>query len=337
MENLLFSLLPKAPRSVWTRYGVTAALIGLSTLLRYSLDPILKNYPFLLYIPAIFFVSLLFDRASGFIAVILSCILSALLFIEPRGVLWISNHGDQLAFLIYLGLGLGIAAITEALRKTLDQLHQSWEKVAAAEREKDLMLMEVNHRIRNDLQLISAQLILAAKCSESASDILNGINHRIGILSRVYGRLRRLDGAGIVSSGDFLESLVEDLQAGMVGVRPIGLRAKVEHVDLETGKAVAIGIIANELVTNAVKYAFPDQSSGWVNLSFHREDDEYVLCVADNGVGLGADQPKGAGLGSRIMHQLALQLRGKLTIGPRTGGGVEASLHIPASEISHTR
>lgn len=340
MENLLFQLFPATPRSIWVRYAVTTLVIVLTTLLRYSLDPILVKYPFLLYIPAIFLVSLLFDRASGFIAVIFSCLAAAWLFIEPRGSFRIGDRGDQVAFLIYAILGFGVAAITEALRRTLEELRRALEKVAASDREKDLMLSEVHHRLRNDLQLISAQLSLAAGRSGETRPILEGIIERIGVLARVYGRLRRLDGTSIVDAKEFLESLVEDLQHGMVGVRPVALSARAQNVDLDMATAVAVGTIANELVTNALKYAFPDARAGWVDLSFLREGDEYVLRVSDNGTGLPSgppeNRPKGTGLGSRIMQQLALQLRGRLEVHPRPDGGVMASLRFPVQTFQGT-
>lgn len=329
MENLLFPLLPRTPRSLWLRYGVTVAVVAVTTALRYSLDPVLRAYPFLLYIPAIFLVSLLFDRASGFLAVILSCVTSLYLFIEPKNELRIANPGDQLAFIIYTGLGFGIAAVTETLRKTLDALHDAWEKVAAADREKDLMLREIHHRIRNDLQLIVAQLSMAAMRSDNAQAIVEGTIERIGVLARVYTRLRRSEGTSIVNAKEFLDSLVEDLQAGMVGVRPIALSANVESVDLETGTAVAVGTIANELVTNAVKYAFPDGRAGWIDLTFRREGEAFVLHVCDNGQGLSSSAPKGTGLGRQIVQQLALQLRGTLELRSREEGGVQATLRFP--------
>ena len=70
MENLLFQLAPKSPQSIRVRYGIIAVIIGLMTMVCYSLIPVPTKYPFLLYIPENFLVSLLFDRASGFVAVV---------------------------------------------------------------------------------------------------------------------------------------------------------------------------------------------------------------------------------------------------------------------------
>ncbi|CAO3432092.1 hypothetical protein [Azospirillum doebereinerae] len=275
-------------------------------------------------------MSLLYDRGSGYVAVVLSAILTVYLFIEPRDAFWIERQGDRVAFAIYIGLGFGIAAVTEKLRKTLDALQLAWKKVDASDREKDLMLTEIHHRIRNDLQLISAQLSLAAKRTGDIEAVVSGTTERIGVLARVYGRLRRIGGASIVDAKEFLESLVQDLQLGMVGVRPILLSAEVEGVDLDMATATAVGTIANELVTNAVKYAFPNEDkSGLVRLSFRREGAEGVLVVSDNGTGITSTAPKGTGLGRQIVQQLAAQLRGTLDIGNGQTGGVTATLRFP--------
>lgn len=333
MENLLFQVLPKTSQPLWIRYGLTAIIIGVATVLRYALDPILQAYPFLLYIPAIFLVALMFDGGSGYLAVTLSAVISAYLFIEPRHSFWIGSPGDRVAFVIYVGLGFGIAVVTEKLRRTLNALHQAWEKVDASDREKDLMLTEIHHRIRNDLQLISVQLALAAKRTGDIQAVVDGTTERIGVLARVYGRLRRIGGTSIVDAREFLESLVEDLQLGMVGLRPIVLRAEVESVDLDVATATAVGTIANELVTNAVKYAFPDGRAGTVELSFRRDEAGYVLIIADNGTGIVFEKPKGTGLGRQIVRQLATQLRGTLEVGTGPNGGAMAVLRFPVPTL----
>jgi two-component sensor histidine kinase len=179
---------------------------------------------------------------------------------------------------------------------------------------------------------------MAALSRENCPTAMDGTIERIGVLSRVYGRLRRIDNASIVNAKEFLESLVEDLQQGMVGLRPIAISARADSVDLDMGTAIAVGTIANELVTNAVKYAFPDTQPGWVDLSFRREKDEYLLNVSDNGVGLTSSHPKGTGLGHQIMKQLAVQLRGKLEVRPRPEGGVQAVLQFPVpNPVKYTR
>ncbi|CAO3450549.1 sensor histidine kinase [Azospirillum sp.] len=332
MEKVLHRLSSSLPRSAWARYGITFALVGLTTLVRYMLDPLLFKYPFLVFIPTIFLISILFDRGSGFVAVILSGLCSAWFFMKPEGLLWIADPGDRLAFLIYMALGFGIAAVADALHRANKQLRLSWDQLSAVNEEKELMLHEIHHRIRNDLQQICAQLMLAAHRSENPQEIVGGTIERIGVLARVYVRLRRVEGVTVVNSKEFLESLVEDLQLGVVGVRPVAVNAEVEDVVLDMGVAIAVGTIANELITNALKYAFPDGRSGRIDLSFRKEGKDCVLCVCDDGVGILSDQPQGTGLGGKIMQQLAQQLRGSLDIRPLPEEGVKATLRFPLPE-----
>lgn len=329
MENFLRRLSSSLPHAAWAQYGITLLLVGLTALVRYALDPLLFKYPFLVFLPTILVISLLFDRGAGYFAVVLSGLCSATFFMKPEWMLWIAEPGDRLAFLIYMGLGFGIAGGANALRRANEQLRLSWDQLSAANAEKDLMLHEIHHRIRNDLQQICAQLTLAAHRSGTGQDIVNGTIERIGVLSRVYVRLRRVEGVNIVNSRDFLESLVEDIQLGVVGVQPVAVGAEVDDVDLDMGVAVAVGTIANELITNALKYAFPDGRAGRIDLTFRKEEGECVLRVCDDGVGLLADRPQGTGLGGRIMRQMALQLRGSLDIEPQPEHGLKVTLRFP--------
>ncbi|CAO3357572.1 sensor histidine kinase [Azospirillum melinis] len=334
MEDFFRRLSSSLPRAAWAQYGITLLLVGLTALVRHALDPLLFKYPFLLFIPTIFVVALLFDRGSGYLAVALSGLCSAWLFMKPEGMLWIAEPGDRLAFLIYMILGFGIAGGAHALRRANERLREYSDRLAAANAEKDLMLHEIHHRIRNDLQQICAQLTLAAHKAGAGQDIVSGTIERIGVLARVYVRLRRVEGVNIVSSKDFLESLVEDIQLGVVGVQPVAISAEVDDADLDMGVAVAVGTIANELVTNALKYAFPDGRAGRIELSFRKEATGCVLCVCDDGVGILSDRPQGTGLGGRIIQQLALQLRGSLDIEPRPERGVKTTLRFPCCQVT---
>jgi len=321
VENLLLQLLPKNPPSLATRYGVTTGIVLLAALLRYSLGDTLKGYPFLLFFPAIFLASLLFNRASGFVAVVLSTVISLLLWIEPRGTLMIAHRGDLLALILYVAIGCGIAGLTEALRRAL-------ERAAQSEREKDLLLREIHHRIRNDLQTITSLLQLGLMQKGDPQEALRSAIDRIGIMSRVYSRLTHDGGATAVPARGFIEGLVEDLRLSAVALRPIALHADVEEAELGIGPAVAIGLVINELVTNALKYAFPHGNPGQVDVTFRREDEDYVLTVRDNGIGCTPGSPsKGTGLGRQLVQQLAMQLKGGIDVS--SADGTLATLRFP--------
>ncbi len=118
--------------------------------------------------------------------------------------------------------------------------------------------------------------------------------------------------------------------------------AEAEAHPLDSERAVQLGLTLNEAVTNALKYAFPEERAGTVRVRFAREGGEFVLTVADDGIGLPAEgelagappapAPRGSGLGTRLLRALAAQLRGSLSRRPGEGGvGTVSELRFPCA------
>ncbi|WP_207478602.1 sensor histidine kinase [Arenibaculum pallidiluteum] len=338
MENLLIQLLPPKPSSLAVRYGVTTALVGLTALLRHALDETLQGYPFLLFFPAIFLTSLLFDRASGFLAVAESALIALWIWIAPKGSLIPEEPRDWFPLILFVCIGSGIAALTEALRTAL-------EKVAADGREREellrgygellqereIMIRELGHRVRNDLHAMLALLSLAERQDrEGFVEMSRQLRQRISVISRVYDRLVLREREAAVWSKEFIEGLVEDLRQSMVGLRPVVVLASADDVSLAMRCATAIGLIVNELVTNAFKYAFPDGRQGRIAVTFFMVDGMPTLVVEDDGVGMNPDAaPKGTGLGTQLVRQLAAQNQGTLQIEDVPGGGLRVRVRFP--------
>jgi two-component sensor histidine kinase len=202
------------------------------------------------------------------------------------------------------------------------------------------MLSEAVHRARNDLQRLAATLHLQAGVAgePAARQAFNEASERITALARINARLdrHRDDGQPEVDSRGFLEGMVEDLRDGVVGLRPIALVVSAEAHTMPMARAVPIGLIVNELIGNALKYAFPDDHEGRLEVGFQRIGGEFILIVEDYGVGLDpAAAPQGSGLGSRISRALAGQLGGHLTSAPAAPAsnrpGVRWTMHFPAT------
>src|SRR5687768_8609281 len=193
------------------------------------------------------------------------------------------------------------AGLTEGLRRAMD-------RARAAEREKDLLLHEVNHRIKNDLQILTSLVSLQRHKTNSpeARQALGAAMERITVLARVYDRLSHHDTTAVVDTRDFLSSLIDDLRTALAGERPITITPQLERVALTLECALPLGLIINELLTNALKYAFPGTQSGHIEISFVQQTDAFVLRVRDNGVGMG--EAPGHGLGRQLVHRLAAQL-----------------------------
>jgi two-component sensor histidine kinase len=158
----------------------------------------------------------------------------------------------------------------------------------------------------------------------AARQALTDASDRITALARINTRLdlHRPDGDPEVDSRGFIDGLVEDLRDALVGLRPVELASSVEAHVVSMVRAVPLGLIVNELVVNALKYAFPDDMEGRVHIHFRRIGDEDVLSVEDNGIGYDPAAPaQGTGLGTQIIRSLAAQLGGQARIGPARSDG----------------
>jgi K+-sensing histidine kinase KdpD len=167
MERLLLAILPRRQPSVLVRYSMTAAIIGCTALLRLALDDSLRGYPLLLFIPAVFLSALLFDRGSGFVATLLSAILAAAFFIEPRGNVFIDAR-HWFPIFVFVLIGFAISSVTEALRDAIAKLRR-------LEIAKAVQLEELGHRIKNDLATVGSLLRLQARSVDSgpARDLMS--------------------------------------------------------------------------------------------------------------------------------------------------------------------
>lgn len=145
-------------------------------------------------------------------------------------------------------------------------------------------------------------------------------------MAEVYDHLSPKEDSRLVDMRDFLSDVVEKVFQSLGPSGPVAFQVNCDQADLTNQQALAIGIIANELVTNALKYAFPEQRSGQVVVELTMSD-EIELSLRDNGIGLTADQhPKG--LGSRIVALLTQQLGGTLSY-ERCDPGVMVVLRAP--------
>ncbi|HEV7266155.1 MAG TPA: DUF4118 domain-containing protein [Falsiroseomonas sp.] len=342
----------------WARYLATTALVVLAVALRVLIFGWNPGYPFLLFFPVVVITGVLFDRGTGVYAAILSSALAVWLFVPPLGRLGFDNPFDVIGAAIYLAITLFIAFLMEALHVAFATVARSRERIAAdaaalaeanerlasSDAEKETLLREAIHRGRNDLQRLAATLhlqIAAAKDDVSAREALGEAAARIQALARVNGRLEQhwhTDAS--LDSRAFLEGLGEDLREVAIGLRPIALRVKAESHQLPVGRAIALGLIVNELVANSLKYAFPDDRAGSVAIGFHRNGAEFELSVEDDGVGIDPGAPpKGTGLGTRLARALAAQLGGRLetTTGrpeattPDAGRGAAWTMRFPAA------
>src|SRR6201987_1156832 len=181
--------------------------------------------------------------------------------------------------------------------------HASRDRFAALAAERELLLREVNHRVGNSLQIIASLLHLQASSStqEDVKAALTNAMGRVAAVAQVHRRLYTSHDLKSVLLNQYLDALLEDLRRSAEGNRMSRLTLNAEPVEIDPDRAVAIGIIVNELVMNAVKYAYPD-FAGPIHVTLGAEGDDLLLTIADDGIGLDAKigskrDPRSTGMG----------------------------------------
>jgi two-component sensor histidine kinase len=202
------------------------------------------------------------------------------------------------------------AELKKAREEAEAEIHASRDRYAALAAERELLLREVNHRVGNSLQIIASLLHLQA--SSAAQDevkvALTNAMGRVAAVAQVHRRLYTSQDLKSVVLNQYLDSLLEDLRRSAEGNRMSRLTLKAEPIEIDPDRAVAVGIIVNELVMNAVKYAYPD-GAGPIHVELFAEGDEVILSIADEGVGDDAKpDPRSTGMGQRIVAAMATKL-----------------------------
>lgn len=218
------------------------------------------------------------------------------------------------------------ALLQSRIRKARDEavaeVHASRDRYAALAAEREVLLREVNHRVGNSLQIIASLLHLQASSSDQkdVKAALTNAMGRVAAVAQVHRRLYTSHDLKSVMLNQYLEALLEDLRRSAEGNRMSRLTLQADAVEIDPDRAVAIGIIVNELVMNAVKYAYPDQP-GPIHVELHARGDELELAIADDGVGLNVKaNPASTGMGQRIVSAMASKLDATVTRDPGHAG-----------------
>lgn len=202
------------------------------------------------------------------------------------------------------------------------EVHASRDRYAALAAEREVLLREVNHRVGNSLQIIASLLHLQANSStqEDVKAALQNAMGRVAAVAQVHRRLYTSHDVNSVMLNQYLEALLEDLRRSAEGNRMSRLTLNAASVEIDPDRAVAIGIIVNELILNAVKYAYPD-GPGPIYVELVSSGDDLELSITDHGVGLGVKaDPRSTGMGQRIVSAMATKLNAQAERDPNHSG-----------------
>jgi two-component sensor histidine kinase len=196
-----------------------------------------------------------------------------------------------------------------------------------------VMLREMNHRIGNSLQLITSMIRMQSMATKNQEvrHVLQQATERIIAVAQVHQRLYTSDDVQFVQLRPYINQILADHQI-MAGVQGCKITIDVADGRIDTDRAISLGIIVSELVTNALRHAYPD-AGGPINVSLTDQNaDAYRLIVQDEGIGLPVESSH-TSIGARIVDGMAKRLRSKLEI-DRPGRGTRFTLLIPKANVS---
>jgi two-component sensor histidine kinase len=219
------------------------------------------------------------------------------------------------------------------------------DRFEALASERAMLLREVNHRVGNSLQLIASLLHMQgnANPSKAVKDALNNATSRVMAVAQVHRRLYTSDNVKAVAVDQYLAALVEDLRVSADSDVLAQLTITADPIETDPDRAVAVGVIVNELIMNALKYAYP-AGAGPIRVGLKaRDDNSAIVSVEDDGVGMtthtsGASTRRSTGLGQRIVRAMADKLGGQIEH-DRTHRGtrieIAFALSRPPSDAQH--
>ncbi|MDO9553488.1 tetratricopeptide repeat protein [Rhodonellum sp.] len=210
-------------------------------------------------------------------------------------------------------------------KKTYSELLEKQNK------EKEFLLKEIHHRVKNNMEIISSLLSLqtAQIENDSLQNIMIESQNRVHSMGLIHQNLYLGENMAAIEMKKYFLNLGQYVLETFGASERIKINCVMDALDLDIDRAIPIGLIVNELLTNALKYAFPENKIGEIDISMKESGGSLLLKVADNGIGMHVDgQISGTGFGSQLIGLLCRQLEGKMHLIQEGGTQVFFEFHI---------
>ena len=195
--------------------------------------------------------------------------------------------------------------------KELQELHKALGKKNA---QNELLLKEIHHRVKNNLEMVKSLISLQSAHLEDSKtrDAMLASQNRVQSMGIIHQKLYQGENLGSIEMKDYFINLSEGILDSFGIEGRVAIQCIMDELELDIDTAVPLGLIVNELLTNAIKYAFPKNFEGVVQVSLSKDNGSLRLDVNDNGIGKRTDRTTGTGFGSQLVQLLTTQLNGKM-------------------------
>ncbi len=197
-------------------------------------------------------------------------------------------------------------------------LQEKNEKIEKQHAEKEDLLKEIHHRVKNNLQIISSLLSMQSRTlhDDQAIDAMKESQSRVKTMALIHEKLYQYDSLSRINMREYLGQLSDFLAQTYRTEKDIHVEVDADDINLDIDTAVPLGLITNELLSNAWKYAFEEKSQGEIHIKFRRTDEGYRLEIQDTGRGIAKDidLAKSKSLGLKLVRSLTRQIHGELEV-----------------------
>ncbi len=224
------------------------------------------------------------------------------------------------SFIALLLIGAALLAFLQNRNNRL--LTAEKAKTEAALRDRETLLREIHHRVKNNLQVVSSLLSIQGReiSDEKALKAVNESRNRVHSMALIHQFLYGEEHLSSIDMQEYVDELASGLMATYrVGHDKVKLTTRVTPMRLDVDTAIPVGLILNELITNALKYAFPDQRQGNITVELYERNEKLYLVVSDDGIGASGDQPKSSSFGMKLLNAFKTKLQGDFSISGNPG------------------
>ena len=285
--------------------GIRFAFVGISDI----------GAPYITFIPAIILTTY-FSGLLPAIAVSVASLFAARYFFVTPQYSFSFTDASGLSFSLFALVAAIDIAIVSIMKRALDQLDAERIKSAALAEQRETMFRELQHRVSNNLAIVSALLNLekATITDERAKQALTEASNRLALISRIHRTLHDPVGAQR-TFGPFMEELCQDILKAS-GITNVSCQVSAADAKIAPDKLVPISLIVAELVSNALEHGLAGQKRGTITIDLGQKGTDQVLTIVDDGKGLPADfsLENASGLGLRIVQALAQQVQGRFAM-----------------------